>query len=825
MERLGTEEWDAPLRSSSAPTHGTLSAGAQRRRAQARIRVVGGRLVEGTNDASFTQIARSISARARAVANTEGTTVALERRLSSRRESMRLDSIGRGAGEEGPAPIAEEGGEMDLQAEVAKLPTWRSTLTLRALVIGALLGGCFCIISLKLSLTTGVIPSLNIAAGLLGFFFLKSLAKGLDWAKLPVKFNPPLTAQEVTVIQTTCVACYGLAFNAGFGTYVLAMDYQSYLNVGDVEGNRPEDVVQPQLGHLMLYSLCISLFGVFMLVPVRKVLILDHELPYPSGTATGLMINSFFTTSGLESATRQIRCMAKWFCVSFTWDLFKWFFQAAGDCGTITGGFGSFPTFGIQAYNWTWNFDFQINYVGVGMLCPQIVTWSMMFGAIISWGIMWPLINNKAGDWYPEGLSSTDFRGLYGYKVFLSIAIMLVDGLYIVIKLLILTYLSIRARRRAAAEAKATEEAAAAGNKPAEASPAPASLAAAGSGTAEPSAGGGNGQGNNEDKKLVDESEEEEDGGHHTLAGETEDQRVLRRHVFMHDAIPNWLAIVGYAAMLAVAVGVIPTIYDQAKWYYVLVAGILSPILAFANAYGAGLTDWNMASLYGKLAIFIFAAWAGLEAGGVIAGLAVCGVVFASVSSASDLMQDFRTGYLTLSSPRAMFAAQLIGACCGVVLAPLCFWLFWSAFPIGVPGTLYFAPYGTVYRGMAIVGVEGVSMLPQNCLALCGGFAGITICMNLLRDFLPHKWGRFIPLPMCMALPFYLGAWLAVDMGVGAVIMLVWGYLNSADCQLLSAAAASGLIAGDGIWSIPSAILAIAGVNPPICMGWAKGSS
>lgn len=46
----------------------------------------------------------------------------------------------------------------------------------------------------------------------------------------------------------------------------------------------------------------------------------------------------------------------------------------------------------------------------------------------------------------------------------------------------------------------------------------------------------------------------------------------------------------------------------------------------------------------GKLAIFIFAAWAGLEAGGVIAGLAVCGVVFASVSSASDLMQDFRTG-------------------------------------------------------------------------------------------------------------------------------------------------------------------------------------
>lgn len=46
----------------------------------------------------------------------------------------------------------------------------------------------------------------------------------------------------------------------------------------------------------------------------------------------------------------------------------------------------------------------------------------------------WRVLALQAGDWYPEGLSSTDFRGLYGYKVFLSIAIMLVDGLYIVIK-------------------------------------------------------------------------------------------------------------------------------------------------------------------------------------------------------------------------------------------------------------------------------------------------------------------------------------------------------------------------------------------------------
>lgn len=39
-----------------------------------------------------------------------------------------------------------------------------------------------------------------------------------------------------------------------------------------------------------------------------------------------------------------------------------------------------------------------------------------------------------------------------------------------------------------------------------------------------------------------------------------------------------------------------------------------------------------------------------------------------------------------------MFGAQVTGAVLGCFIAPLCFWLFWTAFPIGVPGTTYFAP-------------------------------------------------------------------------------------------------------------------------------------
>ena len=55
------------------------------------------------------------------------------------------------------------------------------------------------------------------------------------------------------------------------------------------------------------------------------------------------------------------------------------------------------------------------------MICPHIINVSVLVGGIISWGIMWPLIEEKKGQWYSEKLSSDDLSGLEGYKVRFSI--------------------------------------------------------------------------------------------------------------------------------------------------------------------------------------------------------------------------------------------------------------------------------------------------------------------------------------------------------------------------------------------------------------------
>ena len=290
-----------------------------------------------------------------------------------------------------------------------------------------------------------------------------------------------------------------------------------------------------------------------------------------------------------------------------------------------------------------------------------------------------------------------------------------------------------------------------------------------------------------------------------------------RDEIFLKDRIPFWFAAAGYVGLAAISTATIPVIFPPLKWYLVLSSYIVAPALAFCNSYGTGLTDWNLTSTYGKIGLFVMASLVGTN-GGVVAGIAACGVMMSIVSTAADLMQDFKTGYLTLSSAKSMFVSQIVGTAMGCIIAPLTFWLFWTAFDIGSPDGPYKAPYAVIFREMAILGVQGFSELPKHCMALCCGFFVAALVINLLRDMTPGKISQYIPIPMAMAVPFYIGAYFAIDMFVGTVILFVWERINRKDAENYAGAVASGLMCGDGIWTIPSAILSIMRINPPICM-------
>ncbi|KAH0896855.1 LOW QUALITY PROTEIN: hypothetical protein HID58_046423 [Brassica napus] len=283
-----------------------------------------------------------------------------------------------------------------------------------------------------------------------------------------------------------------------------------------------------------------------------------------------------------------------------------------------------------------------------------------------------------------------------------------------------------------------------------------------------------------------------------------------RDEIFVRDSIPIWVAALQTRNCFNLH-------KTQLKWYFIVVAYMIAPSLGFSNAYGAGLTDMNMAYNYGKVALFILAAMSGKQ-NGVVAGLVGCGLIKSIVSISSDLMHDFKTGHLTLTSPRSMLVSQAIGTGIGCIVAPLSFFLFYKAFDVGNPEGEYKAPYALVYRNMAILGVEGFSALPLHCLQLCYGFFAFAVAADVVRDLSPEKVGKWVPLPMAMAVPFLVGGYFAVDMCVGSLIVFVWNMRDRVKAGLMVPAVASGLICGDGLWILPSSILALAGVKPPICM-------
>jgi hypothetical protein len=124
----------------------------------------------------------------------------------------RQHAAGKGVGEAEGEPVgngAEASSVEQVFADKA-VPSWREQLTLRAFVVSALLAVMFSVIVMKLNLTTGIIPSLNVSAGLLGFFFVRLWTSAFERMGL---VRHPFTRQENTVIQTCVVSAYGIAFS------------------------------------------------------------------------------------------------------------------------------------------------------------------------------------------------------------------------------------------------------------------------------------------------------------------------------------------------------------------------------------------------------------------------------------------------------------------------------------------------------------------------------------------------------------------------------------------------------------------------------------
>ncbi|MCB9762325.1 MAG: OPT/YSL family transporter [Alphaproteobacteria bacterium] len=269
------------------------------------------------------------------------------------------------------------------------------------------------------------------------------------------------------------------------------------------------------------------------------------------------------------------------------------------------------------------------------------------------------------------------------------------------------------------------------------------------------------------------------------------------------ELIPNswWIGGLGIASIATV--GVSWALFEIPPLFSIL-AIALSSVLATIAVRSTGETDINPIGGMGKVTQLVYG---GLAPGQIPTNLMAAAITGAGASQAGDMMQDLKTGHLLGASPRGQFKAQLVGIGAGILFCIPIYKLFDTAYEIG--GEELPAPAAHAWRAMAELLSKGVEALPVGAQgAVLGGLA-FGIAIPILRKVLPKAAAAWLPSALAFGIAFIVPAYYSIAMFLGSMLLLGWKRVAPEQCDKLSFAVASGLIAGEGLMGIVKAILTL----------------
>ena len=270
--------------------------------------------------------------------------------------------------------------------------------------------------------------------------------------------------------------------------------------------------------------------------------------------------------------------------------------------------------------------------------------------------------------------------------------------------------------------------------------------------------------------------------------------------------IPNAWWLCGLAVGSVLTCTIARSVFGIPVWMS-LIAIAMSSVLAAIATRSTGETDINPTGGMGKVTQMVFG---GVAPGSTSTNLMAAAITAAGASQASDMMQDLKTGYLLGASPRKQFVAQLIGVAAGIVAVVPIFLLFRSAYDIG-SGPEMPAPAAIAWSAVAKVMAQGFDKLPQHAewAMLAGLLFGAAI--PLVRKLSPRL-APYTPSGLAIGIAFIVHAFYAICMFAGAMALVLWRRKNAGSAERFAFAVACGLIAGEGLMGVVTAIMTLLGV-------------
>eukprot|EP00882_Tetradesmus_deserticola_P013089 GHRQ01013882.1.p1 GENE.GHRQ01013882.1~~GHRQ01013882.1.p1 ORF type:complete len:572 (+),score=221.28 GHRQ01013882.1:258-1973(+) len=184
------------------------------------------------------------------------------------------------------------------------LPPFWGQLTLRAVLVGLLVGFAFLLLNLRLALVTGLTANLQVVITGACWVLLRCYTSLLG---RDVSCIRALSAPEVSVAASTALAVSSSAAAAGFGSVLLALQDPIAQRVGySIPNNLPSLVWQLGYWRLVGYMMMVGLSGALLVLPFRKLLFARPSMTFATGAAAGQLVNTLHTPAMSYHGHKQV---------------------------------------------------------------------------------------------------------------------------------------------------------------------------------------------------------------------------------------------------------------------------------------------------------------------------------------------------------------------------------------------------------------------------------------------------------------------------------------------------------------------------------------
>jgi uncharacterized oligopeptide transporter (OPT) family protein len=241
--------------------------------------------------------------------------------------------------------------------------------------------------------------------------------------------------------------------------------------------------------------------------------------------------------------------------------------------------------------------------------------------------------------------------------------------------------------------------------------------------------------------------------------------------------------------------------------HYGALAVFLTFFLALVACRATGETDITPVGAMGKITQLTYGV---LMPQNYAANLMTASITASASSEAADLLTDLKSGYLLGAHPRRQFVAQFAGIFTGTIASVLCYFVLVPDATVltGAPGrpSQFAAPAAQQWKAVAEVfrlGVANLHPMAREGIAI-GLLAGTVMAIT---EWAFPKERRWLPSPTGIGLGMILPFYTSISFVLGAVAAWIYARIDRNAAERFVVPIASGIIAGESVVGVVVAAL------------------